>query len=129
MTETISKTNSVQTLEKQNFTNKTNQQIEVYNNLLAALNTCEQCICRFDNKVANIHLIKAMKAEDNPKKLSFGLEYDKLNNCQSIHICDYQNRAFERTVPYMTMNKGHGQNSKNRLEHTMKNFHTVCGEK
>ncbi|GHU13492.1 hypothetical protein FACS189441_1070 [Betaproteobacteria bacterium] len=100
MTKSISTKNNGQTAEKQNFTNKTNQQIEVYANLLAALEICEQCIRQFDKKVVNIRLINAIKKENTLKKLAFSLEYDKYNDCQRIQIGDYQNRTFERTIPY-----------------------------
>jgi hypothetical protein len=91
-----------ETAEKQNFTNKTTQQLEVYKRLLAALDICEQCIRCFDNKVTNIRLIKAIKTANNAGKLSFSLEYDKRNDCQKICIGDYPNRFYKTTISYVS---------------------------
>lgn len=72
---------------KERFTVQMNQQIKVYNHLLQGVEVCKETVAKFDGKVLNIRLIKAMKEKANPHSLSFSLN-------GSISISDYQERWY-----------------------------------
>lgn len=74
-------------MKKERFIAQMNQQIMVYNHLLQGLEVCKGIAHKFNGKVLNIRLVKAMKDSHN----HFGLSYS-LNGC--ISISDYQNRWY-----------------------------------
>lgn len=101
---------------KERFTAQVNQQIKVYNHLLQGLAVCREIVARFNGKVLNIRLIKAMQEVENPHRLTFSLD-------GSISIHDYQNRWYSMPgdqhggyIDYYTITVPPVTNEANRID-------------
>lgn len=100
---------------KERFTAQMNQQIKVYNHLLKGLEICKETLAKFDGKVLNIRLIKAMKEKTNPHRLYFSLN-------GSISIADCHERWYSMPgdqnggyIDYYTITVKPETNEKNRI--------------
>ena len=92
------------------------QQVKVYNHLLQGLEVCKGIVHKFNGKVLNIRLVKAMKDNNN----HYGLSYS-LNG--SISISDFQDRWYSMPgdqhggyIDYYTITVTPVTNDSNRID-------------
>jgi len=79
---------------KQEFTNRTNQQILVYENLLNALDMVKPYIQQFDGKVPNARLTSAISNAENPNKITISFGRKPGFEGGAIKLTDYNHRMY-----------------------------------